>query len=287
MGFRIFATLKFALLGVVILPLLPDRTYGHPPFDLLNPFEIGLFVVLISGVGFLGFALAKALGAKRGIGMMGLLGGIVSSTAVTLGFTQRSRSEPALSGELALAILASWTVMFARTAILVSVMNPEVGRRLWFPLGTAAAMGAAWCLYLFRRGNSGPDERKAPFSNPFELGPAFRFGFLFVAILVAARWAQVWFGNVRMYLSSFLGGLVDVDAISFSMTRMAAGVGPGGGLDPVTAGNAVLLAALANTLLKGAVAVSTGSPGLRKAIFPGLSLMAAGGAMAEWLLTRG
>jgi uncharacterized membrane protein (DUF4010 family) len=211
---------------------------------------------------------------------------LVSSTAVTLGFTQRSRSEPSLSAELALAILASWTVMFARTGILVTALDPAVGRILWFPLGTAMASGAAWCLYLYHRGNPEADGEKTPFSNPFELGPAFRFGLLFVVILIAARWAQVLYGDIGTYLSSFMGGLVDVDAISFSMTRMADGAGSGGGIDPRTAGNAVLLAALANTLLKGAFAVSTGSHGLRKAILPGLVLMLAAGAAAAWMHAR-
>lgn len=279
----VFSTLKFAVLGVVILPLLPNRTYGLRPFDMLNPFEIGLFVVLISGVGFLGYVLAKALGAKRGIGIMGLIGGLVSSTAVTMGFTQRSRSEPALSGDLALAILASWVVMFTRTSVLVTALEPAVGRRLWVPLGAAMSMGALWCLYLYRRGNPTADVEKTPYSNPFELGPAIRFGLLFVVILIVARGAQILFGDIGMYLSSFLGGMVDVDAISFSMTRLAGGGGSGGGIDPRTAGNGILLAALANTLLKGAVAVSTGSPGLRKAIFPGLALMIAGGVAATWI----
>jgi len=275
----VFATLKFAVLGVVVLPLLPDRTYGYPPFDFLNPFEIGLFVVLISGVGFVGYVLAKAMGAQRGIGLMGLVGGLVSSTAVTLGFTQRSRSEAALSDSLALAILASWTVMFGRTLILVSLLEPSVGLRVGIPLGAAMLAGAVWCFYLYGRGKPPIEGEGTPFSNPFEIGPALRFGLLFTAILVAARWAQILFGDVGMYFSSFLAGLMDVDAISFTMTRMA----KAGSLDPRVAGHAVLLAALANTLLKGSMALSLGAPGLRKAIIPGLFLMLAAGTAGMWL----
>lgn len=276
----VFATLKFAVLGVVILPLLPNRSYLESPFDLVNPFKIGLFVVLMLGVQFVGYILAKLFGARRGIGIIGLLGGLVSSTAVTLGFTQRSRNEPAHSGTLSLAILSSWCVMFGRTLAVVWALNPEVLGRAWAPLAAALAAGGGYCLLLYFRPRHAAGSEAAPFHNPFELGPALRFGLLFVVILVASRWAQTAFGNVGMYLSSFTGGLLDVDAISFTMSRMAAE----GGVDAAAAADAVLLAALANTLLKGALSIGLGSAGLRRAMLPGMLLMLAAGLLAAWRL---
>lgn len=274
----VFATLKFAVLGVVILPLLPNRSYLESPFDLINPFKIGLFVVLMLGVQFVGYILAKLLGARRGIGLMGLLGGLVSSTAVTLGFTQRSRNEPAHSGSLSLAILASWCMMLGRTLVVVWALNPEVLLRTWAPMAAALAAGMGYCLFLYLKPRLAAEAEAAPFSNPFELGPALRFGLLFVVILVASRWAQTAFGNLGMYLSSFTAGLVDVDAISFTMSRMAGQ----GGVEAAAAANAVLLAALANTLLKGGLSISLGSPGLRRVMAPGTLLMLAAGVLAAW-----
>lgn len=274
----VFATLKFAVLGVIILPLLPNRAYLQPPFDLVNPFKIGLFVVLMLGVQFVGYVLAKLFGARRGIGLMGLLGGLVSSTAVTLGLTQRSRIEPAHSGSLALAILASWCMMLARTLVVVWALNRDVLLRTWAPMAAALAAGAGFCLYLFLRPRQSAESDADSFKNPFELGPAFRFGLLFVGILVASRWAQTAFGNLGMYLSSFTAGLLDVDAISFTMSRMAGE----GGVEAAAAANAVLLAALANTLLKGGVSASLGSPELRRSLLPGMLLMLAAGALAAW-----
>jgi uncharacterized membrane protein (DUF4010 family) len=275
----VFATLKFAVLGAVILPLLPDRSYLQPPFDMLNPFKIGVFVILMLGVEFVGYALAKLLGARRGIALMGLICGLVSSTAVTVGFTQRSRGEPLLSGSLSLAILGSWCVMLGRTLVVVFILNPDVLAACWAPLTAALAAGAGYCLFLFFRPRKSAESEAEGFANPFELGPAFRFGLLFVGILIASRWAQTAFGNTGLYLSSFLGGLVDVDAISFSMTRMA-GVG---GVAADSAAHAVLLAALANTLLKGGMTLLLGSPELRRATVPGLSLMLLAGFLATWL----
>jgi uncharacterized membrane protein (DUF4010 family) len=276
----VFATLKFAMLGVVILPLLPNRSYLQPPFDLINPFKIGFFVVLMLGVQFVGYILAKLLGARRGIGMMGLVGGLVSSTAVTLSFTQRSRNEPAHSGSLSLAILASWCVMLARTLGVVFALNPEVLLMAWAPLTAALVAGLGFCLFLLLRPRQAAEAEAGLFENPFELGPALRFGLLFVVILVASRWAQTAFGNLGMYLSSFMAGLLDVDAISFTMSRMASQ----GGVDAATAANAVLLAALANTLLKGGMSIALGSPSLRRVMAPGTLLMLAAGTLAAWLV---
>ena len=273
------ATLKFALLGMVFLPILPDRSYFPAPFDVLNPFVIGLFVVLMSAVGFLGYVLSKSSLAAKGLGLMGMIGGLVSSTAVTFGFTQRSRMDPGLSRTYASAILASWTVMFARTLIVVTSLNLEAGRRLWIPMAAAMAAGAVNALILHRQHEAVRKMDDAPFTNPFELGSALGFGSLFALILVASRSAQYFFGHAGILLSSFAGGLVDIDAISISTTRLAGNPG----MDVRTAANAVLLAALSNTLLKGTFSLSAGSRELRKAMLPGLASVLAAGCAAAWL----
>jgi uncharacterized membrane protein (DUF4010 family) len=278
----IFATLKFALLSVVFLPILPDRTYFPPPFDAINPFQVGVFMVLISAVGFVGYILAKTLGAARGIGLLGLLGGLVSSTAVTFGFTQRSRTDPALSLALASAILGAWTVMAIRTLIVVAFLDLEIGRRLLVPLGAFSFAGLLFGALLCRRHRKPDAEEPAPFANPFELGPALRFGLLFILILTVSRSAQFWFGRTGIYLSSIAAGLMDVDAVSFSMTQMNKEALH----DPAAAAYSVLLAVLSNSLLKGGFAILVGSAELRKAIVPGIVAMLGSGGMAVWLMSR-
>src|SRR5262245_35180767 len=125
------ATLKFAIVSVIILPLVPDQNYGPPPLDVINPYKIWLMVVLISGLNFASYLLVKIVGAEHGIGLTGLLGGLVSSTAVTLGFSQRSRQEKGQSTALALGILIAWTIMFARVVVLVAAVDyllvPRIG----------------------------------------------------------------------------------------------------------------------------------------------------------------
>ena len=111
------ATLKFAIITLIILPLVPDTNFGPAGLEVINPYKTWLMVVLIAGLNFIGYILVKVVGREHGIGITGLLGGLVSSTAVTLSFSQRSRSQPEMVPILALAILLAWTVMFFRVVV--------------------------------------------------------------------------------------------------------------------------------------------------------------------------
>src|SRR5215467_2096646 len=117
------AILQFAVISVIILPLLPNQNFGPPPVDVINPYKIWLMVVLIAGLNFLGYLLVKVLGNEHGFLLTGILGGLVSSTAVTLSFSQRSRREPAMSSAFVLAIVVAWTIMFLRVVIMVGLVN--------------------------------------------------------------------------------------------------------------------------------------------------------------------
>ncbi len=122
----VYATLTFAVITLIILPVLPASSYGPPPFDVLIPYNIWLMVVFISGISFLGYVLIKIVGGRRGVGLTGLLGGLASSTAVTLSFAQRSRRIEGLERPFALAILLAWSVMFVRVMVEVAVINPAL-----------------------------------------------------------------------------------------------------------------------------------------------------------------
>ena len=117
-AFDVEATLKFSIVTLIVLPLVPDINYGPVPLDVINPYKIWLMVVLISALNFASYLLIKIVGAEHGLGIAGLLGGLVSSTAVTLGFSQRSRQEGEDASALAMGIVLAWTVMFFRVAIM-------------------------------------------------------------------------------------------------------------------------------------------------------------------------
>ncbi len=274
------ATLKFAVITAIVLPVLPNRGFGPPPVDVLNPYKIWLMVVFISGISFLGYVLIKIVGPRRGIGLTGLLGGMASSTAVTLSFAERSQSESDLHRPFALAIFVAWTTMFPRVMIEVAALNSALLERLWAPMGAAAAVGLAYSAYLYL---SQRHERKeeVAFSNPFELGPALKFGLLYAAILLISRAAQVYLGETGVYISSVAGGLADADAITLSLAELSK---PGGVMAMDNAARGVVLAAMSNTVAKGSIVLASGSPMLRKALWPGFVLMLTAGLGLAFIL---
>ena len=272
----ILATLKFAIITVIVLPLLPNRTYG--PLDVLNPYNIWLMVVFISGINFIGYVLVKVLGSQHGLGLTGFLGGLVSSTAVTLSCSQRSQEEPVLGRDFALAITVASTTMFPRVLFEAYVLNQVLAYSLLAPLLAAAGTGLAACLYLWFSSRS-RERGEVSASNPFELGPAIQFGLLFAVILFVSKAAQVYLGDAGVYLSSVLAGLTDVDAITLSMARLA-----GTDVSYAVAARAVTLAALSNTVVKGGIALSLGSASLRRYILPVFGAVLVVGAVTAFLL---
>jgi uncharacterized membrane protein (DUF4010 family) len=237
-------------------------------------------VVLISGLNFASYLLVKMVGAEHGIGLTGLLGGLVSSTAVTLGFSQRSRQHPAQAPALALGILVAWTVMFLRVPLLIAVVAPRLAGELLPGMAVLATPGLLLCALLWRRQRSAASASVSAGQNPFELGEAIRFGALFGVVTFAARAAEVYLGSSGLYLAGALAGLTDVDAIALSMADLASS-------DAATlpiASRTVLIAVVSNTLLKGAMAASVGAPELRRVLLPAVGAILATGAVGAWLL---
>ena len=192
------ATLKFAVISVIILPLLPNETFGPPPIDVINPYKIWLMVVLIAGLNFMGYVLVKVLGNEHGLVVTGILGGLVSSTAVTLTFAQRSRQEPAMSSAFVLAIVVSWTIMFLRVVVLVGMVNRSLADVLVLSLGLMAATGLLVSLALWRRTRSHETGVVTVGENPFELGEAIKFGLLFGVVIVVAKAAEAYLGETGL-----------------------------------------------------------------------------------------
>lgn len=278
----VFSTLKFAVITAIILPVLPNRTFGPPPFDVFNPFKIWLLVVLISGISFAGYILMKIVGPRKGIGLTGFLGGLASSTAVTLSFSQRSRDHAALAKSFALAIIIAWTVMFARLLIEVAAVNPSLARHLWLPVLISIVAGLLYVVYLWRKERGGGPHGDVSFSNPFELLPAITFGLLFALILFVAKAAQMYLGTTGIYLTSVVSAIADVDAIALTVAELHR---TADGPDTVTSARAIMLAGASNTLAKGLIVAASASPALRRAILPGTILMIVAGLLAVFVIS--
>ncbi len=260
----IYATLKFAVISAIVLPVLPNRSFGPPPFDALNPYRIWLMVVLISGISFSGYVLMKFLNSRHGIALTGLLGGMVSSTAVTMSYTERSRRLPALATPYALAITLAWAVLYGRVMVLVGVLNLELLAQLWAPLTVTAVAVLGYATYLARRRDT-TSHGEVELVNPFELRPALTFGAIYAVTLMLVRTGEVYLGDAGLYLSSLISGLASVDAIVLSMAELST---RSNGVTGEIARTSILLAIFANTVVKGAWVLIGGSQALRRVMWP-------------------
>ena len=258
------ATLKFCIVTLIILPLVPDHNYGPVPLDVINPYKIWLMVVLISALNFASYLLIKIVGAEHGVGIAGLLGGLVSSTAVTLGFSQRSRQPDEDASALALGIVLAWTVMFFRVVIMTALINLELGLRLATAVGLLCVASLGACLWLWRRRQRVERGEVKSGNNPFELDQAIKFGLLFGVVVLIAKAAQVYLGDAGLYFAAAIAGLTDVDAITLAMANLTKD-------DPANlavAARAIVIAVMANTLTKSGMAIGLGSPELRRITLP-------------------
>ncbi len=275
----IYATLRFAVITAIVLPVLPNQTFGPPPLNVLNPYKVWQMIVLISGLSFMGYVLIKLVGPRQGIGLTGVLGGLASSTALTLSFAQRSRDKPPLARSFALAIIVAWTMMFPRVLVEVAVVNSALLPQLWPPIVGAGVVGLLYAGYLYLSPQPEGTE-EVSFTNPFALGQAVKFGLLYAAVLLVSRSAELTLGNAGVYLSSVAAGLADVDAITLSVAELSRAAG---GLDLVVAERAIVLAAMANTAVKGGIVLATGSRTLRRALWPAFLLILATGISLAFL----
>jgi len=274
------ATLKFAIVTLIILPLVPNVNYGPAPLDVINPYKIWLIVVLISALNFASYLVIKVVGTQHGIGLVGVLGGLASSTAVTLGFARRSKQDATEAPALAMGILLAWTVMLLRVGLMTMLISWELGLRLALVLGVLTVANLAACGWLWRLSSHQPRGEVKSGNNPFELTEAIQFGLLFGVVVLLARVAQVYFGETGLYVASGIAGLTDVDAITMAMADRAK-------VDATTltvGARAILIAVLANTLTKAAMAIGIGSPELRRLMLPVSALLLATGIVGLLML---
>lgn len=252
-------TLEFVAITGVILPLVPNRDFG--PFGGFNPYSTWVMVVLISGLGFTGYIAMRLLGTRAGILVTSLFGGLASSTASTLAFSRRSREEPELSSDYAFAVVVACTVMLPRVIIVVFFLSPSLAARItpaFAAMMLPAIVYGCWHWWFARRAEKG-EVASPSMANPLSLLTAIKFALLYaiIAFLVKAATQLDW--QAGLLPLSFVSGLTDMDAISLSMANNLRS----GTVVLELAARAVIIAAVANSLLKASLAAGLGSPQLR------------------------
>ncbi|RMG17637.1 MAG: MgtC/SapB family protein [Deltaproteobacteria bacterium] len=277
----VIATVKFLIVAVIVLPLLPDRNFG--PYEVLNPREIGWMVVLIAGISFAGYVAARAYGS-RGLGLTGILGGLVSSTAVAASFSPRARSHPELHPALSLAVVGASSLMFPRVVVEVAIVGPSLLPTVAVPMGVMGAAGLALSVWTYRRGTKTRAEPpELPLKNPFELGTALTFGLVYAFVLVLSKAATDLLGSGGTYLVGLIAGTTDVDAITLSMARLARSAE----VSRQVAATTIFLGAVSNTLVKAGIAVVLGGVDFGRRVALAFVLILASGALATlalWLV---
>jgi uncharacterized membrane protein (DUF4010 family) len=238
-----YATMQLLLIAVVVLPLLPDRGFG--PWQALNPRTIGLLVLLIAGVSFVGYFAVKIVGPRAGLFVTALLGGLTSSTAVTLAFSRMARVNVRLVAWLGAGIGIAAATMAPRLLIEVAVVRPALVREIAPALLAMAVVPLLAGLLIARRPAPRSEAGEVTLRNPLELDTALAYGALLALLFLLARAAHAWLGEGGVYLLAALSGFVDVDAVSLSLARMAHDE-----LPPSLAAGGIVVAALANTAAK-------------------------------------
>lgn len=277
---ELYAILKFAIVSVIVLPLLPNRAYG--PFNVLNPRLIWSMVVLISAVSMIGYILMHWLGARQGLAVTGMVGGLASSTALTFDLAHEAREAgEGLAKCFALGIVIASTVMFPRQLLLAFVLDPRLASALILPMALPVAAGTAAAIFLWQQKGAEP-EAVVQVKNPMELGSAIKYGMFFAVVLFVSRVAYQYYGASGMYVAGALAGLADVDAFTIS----AAGLARQGVLAQSPAGASILVAGAMNTLVKGGIAAVLGGPALRRVILPIFGLMTLATAVACIIMAR-
>jgi uncharacterized membrane protein (DUF4010 family) len=273
----ITAVLKLLIASFIVLPLLPDQPVD--PWKALNPYKLWLLVILISSLSLIGYVAVRWLGSAQGTLVTGATGGLVSSTAVSLSFARESRTEPtpARGNALASGVLLAWVVMFARVVIEVAVVNPGLVARVLVPFSVMAVVAGLLAFVSYRQsvatepGESRPTA-EVPLKNPFSLVAATKFGLVFAAVTLVVALTQHYFPGRGLYVVAALAGLTDVDAITLSMADFARQGG-----DATTATRAIVIASIANTLVKCGLVVFLGSQPLRKRLLLATLLILAAG----------
>lgn len=265
------SSLQFLVVALVVIPLLPNRDMG--PWQSINPRVLGLLVLLIAGIGFVGYFSIRVLGARAGLMTTALLGGLTSSTAVTVSFARLARRSQRRHALFGAGIALACGTMVPRLLVEVAAVNPALILPILpgvIPLAVIPLLAALW---VARSGDRDAGTHEVGVENPLELKQALIIGGILGLVFTLTQGAQDWLGDSGVYAIALISGVADVDAVALAVARQA----QSGSLEPEVASRAIVLAALSNTAFKTAFAAILGGPRLTRWVVPVLALALATG----------
>ncbi|BAO54511.1 MgtC/SapB family protein [Nonlabens marinus] len=272
------AIMTFSAISLIILPVLPDQTYG--PYDVLNPHDIWLIVVLIVGISVVGYFLYKVIGKNAGVISNGILGGLISSTATTVSYSRMAKQSNKVGSLAAFVILTASAVSFGRIIVEIGIVAPEQLGSIVLPIAVVAMVMVILSVVVFIliKRNKSDEEIPEP-KNPAQFKSALTFGLLYGLILLAVAFAKTELGNDALYVVSVVSGLTDVDAITLSLSQLM----KKGSLETSLGWQLIILAGLSNMLFKGIMAVTIGGKTLARWIVITFGITIVAGLLIIWL----
>jgi uncharacterized membrane protein (DUF4010 family) len=246
------AIMKFALLSLVILPVLPNRAFG--PWGVLNLFEIWLLVVLIVGINLAGYIAYKFVGADTSALLGGILGGLISSTATTVSYSRRTKDQNNGAALAAVVVVIATAIVLIRVLIEVAVVAPRILRHAAIPLSIVLAAAIVVSIFIWWRLHGREVEMPAQ-GNPTMLRAALTFGALYAVVLLGVAWVRHAMGDSQLYLAAAVAGLTDVDAITLSTAKLA----EANAIDATRAWRLILIAYISNLVFKAGIVAVLGS----------------------------
>lgn len=242
----LFAIIKFVLVTVVIYPLLPDKSYG--PFSAINPRNIWEMVVLVSVIDFIAYIILRWKGTRT-LWITGVIGGMISSTAVSYELAKLSKRYSAVVYSAFFGIVLAWLIMNFRVLILAGIINFNISMILALPLVLLSLIYIVVLGFIFFRKKEDirkNSQQEIPFSNPFQISSALQFGLIYGVILFATKALNYYLGTKGVFIASFLSGVIDVDAITLSLSNMA----KQGSIENIIAAKSIMLAVVSNSIFK-------------------------------------
>jgi uncharacterized membrane protein (DUF4010 family) len=235
------AVVKFLLVTLIILPALPNREFT--PFNI-NPARVWQIVILVSSLGFIGYIFSKLFGNKVGLWLSGILGGIVSSTAVSVSMGRLAQRDPKRAPEALRAALLACSVMYLRILVLLGILNPLLLAVLWWKLVALFLIGVASAFTFRRTGPPAALSEGTVLQNPFEIRPALLFAAAFVLLSVATVFVRNLYGSGGLLVVAALVGVTDIDPFILSLVH-------GSVAEFNLIARAIIIAMMSNTILKG------------------------------------
>lgn len=270
-----FDTLKFLAVVFVVFPLLPNRYIG--PFEFFNPTQVWGLIVVVSAISYVGYVLMRVFGSRRGLVISSLLGGIVSTLAVTLSLAERAKNMASLSRICGVTGVMANAIQFPRLLFLVWLVDRSLAIYLTVPLFGMALVGIVGS-FAFSRSKLNVEE-STPVSpvmqNPFSLKPVLKFGIFFVGVVFITKVSRVWFGTEGIYVASVLSGIGSVSAIALSLADMVSN----DDLSHKIATYAIFLALISNACTKWLLSYINGNREIALWLGGGFLTMLAVGAL--------